>query len=167
MQQLWKPVTQEAWATIIRIGDEIHPTFVERPEVFEEKFRLCPHGCFVLERAGTVVGYGFAHPWLLNEIPKLDAFLGCLPPRPDCFFIHDVALLPCARGQGAGGAYVALISDLAAQDGIDHLALVSVYDTQPIWARCGFVVSGNATISANLASYGSGARHMISNRRAR
>ena len=161
MRQRWKPATHETLATISRIAAEIHPTLPERIEIFEEKLRLFPGGCFVLEDVGTIVGYGLAHPWLLNDIPKLATFLECLPASPDCIFIHDVVVLPHARGRGAARAYVALISELAARYGIDHLALVSVYGTQRFWSRCGFKVSKNAEVRPGLKPYGSGASYMI------
>jgi ribosomal protein S18 acetylase RimI-like enzyme len=161
MQEFWKPMTREALVTITRIAAENHPTLPERAAVFEEKFSIFPDGCFVLENAGAIVGYGVAHPWRLNDIPKLDTFLEFLPTLPGCLFIHDVVVLPSARGRRAVEAYMALVSDLAARIGIDHLALVSVYGTQHFWTRHGFAVSGDAALPPKLASYGSNASYMV------
>lgn len=90
---LWRQATKVDLETINEIADEIHVDLPERPEVFEEKFKLFPQGCLVLVQTANVVGYGFAHPWLLRNIPPLDEFLGSLPSSPECLFIHDVAII--------------------------------------------------------------------------
>ncbi len=57
---------------------------------------------------------------------------------------------------------MALVSELAARIGINHLALVSVYDTQHFWTRHGFAVVGDAAaLLPELASYGTQARYMV------
>ena len=67
----------------------------------------------ILTRNGEAVGYGLSHPWKLGEIPALDAFLGHLPPRPDCIYVHDVAINSDMRGHASAGAYIDLIASQA------------------------------------------------------
>lgn len=157
----WRPATEADLDCIQQIGDKIHVDLPERPEVFAEKFRLFPAGCFVLVQRGRVVGYGFSHPWKLKSIPPLDSFLQKLPSEPDCLFIHDVVVLHEARGHGAAGKLIELIGRLAVQEHIPYLALVSVYDTHPLWARFGFEVLPDASLTKKLKSYGKTARYMI------
>jgi len=62
--------------SIQKISVVIHPDLPERLEVFAEKLSFFPQGCFVLiHDDDAVLGYAFAHPWWLNDIPKLDDFL--------------------------------------------------------------------------------------------
>ncbi len=60
---------------------EIHVDFPERMDVFAEKIRLFPEGCWKRVRKDQIVGYGIAHPWQLFSIPPLDQFLNNLPAR--------------------------------------------------------------------------------------
>jgi hypothetical protein len=145
---------------INKIADAIHTGLPERPEVFAEKRALFPEGCLVLGN-GSAVGYGISHPWILNDVPSLDSFLERLPASPDCLYIHDVAILPAGRGHDAAGAYVKTIVELARKDRITSLALVSVYDTHPLWARHGFKIVSSPILADKLASYGQTAKYMV------
>jgi hypothetical protein len=160
-QPKWRPAATGDLDAIQNIGDEIHVTLPERPEVFAEKFKLFPEGCFVLTQTQNVVGYGFSHPWLLKSIPPLDSFLGSLPSHPECLFIHDVVVLPQARRHGASGALVELVTGVARKRNLRLLALVSVYNTHPLWSRFGFEVVTDAALTEKLKSYGDTARYMI------
>ena len=157
----WRPATGADLDAINRIADSIHVGLPERPEVLADKFNLIRDACLVLLHGQDIVGYGISHPWLLFDVPALDRFLGQLPAAPDCLYIHDVAMLPVARGQGAAGAYVDLVAGLAHQHGIASLALVSVYNTHVAWARYGFSVVANERLDGKLASYGDTARYMV------
>ncbi len=157
----WRPAAAKDLLDIQRIADQIHPDLHERPEVFAERLLLFPEGCFALVRNRRVVGYGLSHPWLLNSIPPLDQFLGSIPRSPECLLIHDVAVLPQARGQDAAGILVRLAAKLARKRGIPRLALVSVYGTLPLWTRLGFEVIPNGSLTDMLESYGESARYMI------
>ena len=100
--------------SIQKISVVIHPDLPERLEVFAEKLSFFPQGCFVLiQDDDAVLGYAFAHPWWLNDIPKLDDFLFRLPSSPDCLLIHDVTVLAQARGHGASRTLLELITELA------------------------------------------------------
>ena len=157
----WRPARASDLAAISAIAARIHPDLFERTEVLAEKMRLCPDGCRVLAAKEAIVGYGLAHPWKQYRIPPLDGFLARLPDDADCLYVHDVAVLPEARG-GAARAYIATIAQLARASGIAALALVSVYATQPLWQRFGFrPVTADAQLRARLASYGEGATYML------
>ena len=102
-----------------------------------------------------------SHPWHLNKIPPLDTFLKVLPSQPDCIFIHDVVVLPRARGHGAAEKFVEIVADVARERLIPALALVSVYDTHPLWMKCGFEIVQRPDLAEKLQSYGATARYMV------
>lgn len=161
----WRAATQKEWSAIGAIADEVHSLLPERPEVFDEKFRLFRAGCLVLMQGGHVVGYGVFHPWRLDDAPALDTLLNELPSKPQCIFIHDVALLAEARGQGAAGEFVRIASAMALKRKLPALALVSVYGTYPLWTKHGFEIREAPTLAPTLARYGADARYMISSLR--
>lgn len=159
---VWQPTTTDDLRVVDEIADEIHPLLPEEPEVFAEKFNLFPEGCFVFLQRSNILGYGFSHPWLLGSIPELNTFLGKLPERPSCLFIHDVALLEGGRGHHASGAFVDIVARVAKRRGIASLALVSVYDTGPVWKSYGFeAMTLDQTMSEKVLSYGTDAQYMI------
>lgn len=158
----WLPIVNADLARINVIADRVHTDLPERPEVFAEKVGLSPEGCRKLVVAGETVGYGICHPWMLQEIPPLDEFLRGLPPEPDCLYIHDVVVLPEARGGAATSRFVTHVRALAATREIGALALVSVYGTDRFWTRFGFVVEeGGEALRAKVASYGPTACYMV------
>ena len=157
----WHPVLSFDIDTINRIGDLVHADLPERREVFAEKTALFPGGCRKLVDGARIVGYGIAHPWILFSIPPLDTFLGSLPQNPQCLYIHDVVVLPEARGGRAAARYVDYIKNLAMAMNIGSLALVSVYGTDVLWSRFGFQVVHNPELNGKLASYGTTAKYMV------
>lgn len=157
----WRLAHAEDLDAISAIAARIHPDLPERPDVLAEKMRLYPDGCRVLIAGDEIAGYGLAHPWMLHRIPPLNGFLDRLPDAADCLYVHDVAVLPDARG-GAARAYVAEIEQLARGSGIATLALVSVYDTRGFWERLGFgPITTDAALRNKLASYGASATYML------
>ena len=157
----WRLAKPSDLPTINQIADSIHGNLPERPAVLAEKTELFPEGCMLLDDDGIAVGYGISHPWLLDSIPILDSFLRELPSYPNCIYVHDVAVLVSARGHNAAGAYLKLIAEIARKTRIEYLALVSVYDSDPLWASHGFKIVLDEKLKAKLGSYGSAAKYMI------
>ena len=156
----WQPLLLSDMDVVNEIADGIHTGLPERSEVFVEKVSLFPKGCRKLVLDNKVVGYGISHPWMLGSIPPLDDFLKILPLAPGCLYIHDVVVLPVARGCGAAAHYVDYIHGLAVEMGIRALALVSVYGTDLLWGRFGFQTVRDDGLTRKLASYGSTAKYM-------
>ena len=157
----WRPLRRVDLPGLIPIAEVAHPALAERPEVFAEKWRLFPEGCFGADQDGDLRGYGIAHPWVLNEIPPLDAFLLALPDPATCLYVHDVAILPSARGHGLAATLVDLWVQVARMRGLPALSLVSVYGTFKLWSRLGFRDASSAVATPKLQSYGPTARYMI------
>lgn len=160
-----KPHWRHARATDIEaisaIAAQIHSELPERGDVLSEKIRLYPDGCRVLATGNEIAGYGLAHPWMQQQIPPLDDFLGQIPDAADCLYVHDVAVMPDVRG-GMARAYITEIEQLSRSSGITTLALVSVYGTHVLWKRLGFEpVTPDAALRAKLASYGASATYML------
>lgn len=157
----WRDAAQGDVAAISAIERAVHTIGAERPAVYREKIALFGAGCRVLETERFIVGYGIAYPWRLDDVPQLDRFLGEIPPDADCLFVHDVAMLPAARRNGAGRGFVEHAARLARVLGLHYLALVSVYGTQDLWGRCGFAPVPSTATSAQLATYGDTAHYMV------
>jgi GNAT superfamily N-acetyltransferase len=161
MKPQWRPATKPDLDAIQRIADRIHPELPERPEIFAEKLALFAEGCFVLAGEAAIAGYAFAHPWHLKQIPPLDTLLHALPPAPECLFVHDVAVLPEARGHGAAAMLVAILTRVAKKHDLPRLALVSVYGSDVLWAAQGFKPAKDKALQAALTPYGESAKYMM------
>ena len=157
----WRSAKPSDLSTINRIADRIHAGLPERSEVLAEKTELFPEGFMVFDDDGIGVGYGISHPWILDSIPTLDSFLRELPPCPNCIYVHDVVVLPSAHGHNAAGTYLKLISAIARKNKIGYLALVSVYNSDPLWASHGFRTVSDEKLNTKLRSYGDTAKYMI------
>lgn len=158
----WRTAGPSDLDGMLAVQARVHTLLQERREVFADKLRLFGEGCLVLADAdGRCLGYGLSHPWRLGGAPPLDALIGSPPAGADCLFIHDVALLPDARGGGAGRAYVGHAERAARRHGLAALALVSVYGTVPIWGRCGFTPDDAPGTAPTLVAYGDTARYMV------
>lgn len=144
---------------VVRIADHIHPDFREPVEVFADRMQLWPAGAFVCEEERTLLGYAIGHPVRLPHLPALGTVLGALPAGADAFYVHDVALLPEARGRSLAAGAVSALLDGASE--LDRACLVSIYGTAPFWRRHGFLEAPNALPREKLSSYGSDAVFMI------
>ncbi len=144
------------------IAERVHPDHPERPEVFAERLALAPEGCLVLAGEGGLAGYAVSHPWqVLLGPPPLDALLGALPGVPDAWHVHDIALLPEARGAGLASALLDALLAAAARRGFGRATLVAVPGKAAFWERRGFRAMPPAPgAAAALASYGAGAAWM-------
>jgi GNAT superfamily N-acetyltransferase len=157
VEPAWRPMHAGDLPDIERISEIVHPLYPEREAVPVERLRLFPAGCLIAARDGTTIGYAIAHPGLVGQPPALDTLLGTLPGHADCLYIHDVALLPAARGLRLGAAAVAILADVALNQGLRCLALTAVNNSVTFWTGRGFQ---EVPIARSLVSYGSGATYM-------
>jgi len=157
----WSPLLASDIDAVGQIAKQTHIELPERIEVLAEILNLFPSGCCKLMIDGSIVGYGISHPWKLYDIPVHDEFLVELPSGPNCIHIHDVSILPLARGHSAAGSYIALVKDKAQRRRIASLACVSVYGTDVLWQRYGFRNVTTPEMSEKLHSYGPSGKYMI------
>jgi GNAT superfamily N-acetyltransferase len=125
-------------AAVSAISDAVHGRFTEPVAVYAERLALYPAGCLVLEQRGEVTGYLIAHPWYRDAPPKLGAMLGAIPAHADSYYLHDIALLPAARGTGAAGAALDFVMARARTLGFSDIALMAVGGADRFWAARGF-----------------------------
>jgi GNAT superfamily N-acetyltransferase len=142
------------------IAAVVHPAFPEDEAVFIERLTLHPAGCRLLIMSDQPAGYALSHPWRSGSLPALNALLGVIPADSDTYYIHDLALLPAARGSGAAAALVDELKGHAIELGLPGLSLVAVNDSAGFWRRQGFVEHPAGDAAEKLASYGKDARLM-------
>ncbi|MFD2249704.1 ribosomal protein S18 acetylase RimI-like enzyme [Pseudochelatococcus lubricantis] len=157
----WRPMEPDDLDGVHAAGERVHPGYPERIEVFAERLRLYPEGCHVLEMDGGTAGYVISHPWHPMMPPKLDSLVVAMPTFPATFYIHDLALLPQARGSGAGARAVAHLAEHTRAIGLADLSLVAVNASAPFWRRQGFEIVEDARLAASLKSYDTDARFMM------
>ncbi|EMD92979.1 hypothetical protein COCC4DRAFT_139693 [Bipolaris maydis ATCC 48331] len=159
----WRVLSPTNLPNLSRIAATIHPGLAERDTVFSERITLFPAGCLGLfdEKSNTLYGYLISHPIRHQEPPELDSLLGEIAPDADQYYIHDLAILPGARGSGLAQKGVEKVLSTVAQV-YKTSSLVSVYGTTSFWGKFGFekpdVVS--AKLSEKLLGYGDGAVYL-------
>jgi GNAT superfamily N-acetyltransferase len=157
----WRPLTPADLPAVEAIAADVHPDFFEEPAVFAERQRLYPDGTHILEAGGAPCGYVLSHPWRAASLPALNALLGTLPDDADSYYLHDLALLPRARGTGAAGRIVADLVAHARAEGFASMSLVAVNASQAFWERQGFAVKESPALASKLDSYEPSARFMV------
>ncbi|MFW7269743.1 GNAT family N-acetyltransferase [Gluconacetobacter sp. Hr-1-5] len=159
-QPSWRAMRLDDLPAVLDIAARVHPAYPEDEAVFSERLTLCPIGCLVLDRGLGPEGYVLSHPWCAAAPPALDCALGALPARPDCWYLHDIALLPDARGQGAPATALAILAERAASAGLSQIALIATGSAGTYWLRVGFTPIDKPKAAAILASYDPKARLM-------
>jgi len=150
----WRPMTLRDLPAVHAVAHQVHPSYFERLEVFAERLLLHPAGCHVLVQDGDgVIGYVLSHPWVFGDPPALNSLLSALPDHPDTLYLHDLALLPAARGTGAGAVVVAQLREHAKSRGWSRMALVAVNESVSFWRRQGFERVIMPGLDTRLASY--------------
>lgn len=156
----WRQATPADLDAVMAIQAVAHADFPEEEAVLAERLRLCPQGCFVLVRGDAIDGYMLSHPWTRRRPPPLNRPLEAIPDHADCWYLHDLALLPQTRGSGAGAAIVSRLVSLAREEGFGVVALVSVGGSQSFWRKQHFAAVSDPLLKQKLASYGDGAAYM-------
>lgn len=152
----WRAATKADLPEIDRIAKIIHPDLPERIETFAEKIALSPSTCLVACDGKNVRGYAIGYPWSFNDLPKLDTLLGASPADASILFIHDVALLPSARGLGLVEELLKLLSAAGRALKLKEFALAAVYGSEEAWFRYGFRRSPMCEkLMAQASGYGS------------
>ncbi len=150
----WRPMTAQDLAAVQILADTIHVDHPEDAEVFSERLRLYPQGCLVLAENGRLIGYALTHPWIFGAPPALNSRLGTIPDDATTYYIHDLALLPEARGRGFAAEGGEWLVRHARQEGFGNLSLVAVNKSQVFWERLGFRALRAPGLEEKLLSYG-------------
>lgn len=145
---------------VMAVAAEVHPGYPEDEAVFAERLALYPAGCLALADAAGLAGYVVSHPWPLLQAPALNSRLGAIPATADAYYIHDLALLPRARGTGAASRVVELLAGQAHAGGLRRMTLIAVNRSAGFWQRHGFRPTHDASLDRKLASYDDDADYM-------
>lgn len=137
-QATWRQMQAGDLATVAAISDSVHGRYTEPVTVYAERLALDPAGCLVLEAAGAVIGYLIAHPWHRDDPPGLGALLGAIPADATTCYLHDIALLPAARGAGAGRSALRFVLERARALGLPDVTLMAVGGADRFWSAQGF-----------------------------
>ncbi len=157
----WRPLAATEIDRVEAIAAVVHPRFFEERVVFAERQQLYPAGTLLLEIDGNACGYILSHPWRRGMLPALNALLGAIPENADTYYIHDLALLPAARGSGAAAQIVAHLTRHARAAGFASMSLVAVNGSQGFWERQGFAVEEISGLADKLMSYEPEAKMML------
>jgi len=156
----WRPMKSSDIPFVYAIANEIHKELYEDPSIFLERLTLCPEGCFVLEDVTlgsyamgscAIGGYAISHPYT-RESPPLNTLLHKIP-ESTCWYIHDVALLPSFRRNGATSEIVSRMEDIALRQGLHEMPLTSVSGSHMFWNRSGFVADTSTSCSTYRDSF--------------
>lgn len=151
----WRPMQETDMDAVTAISDAVHGDYTEPLEVYAERQALFPSGCFVFDRGQGVEGYLITHPWRHGGPPPLGELMGPLPQGADCLYLHDLALLPSARGSGAGAKAADMALAIAAEHGLHDIYLLAVNGAETFWTSRGYVpVTEKALIAYLRKIYG-------------
>ncbi|OWQ95172.1 GNAT family N-acetyltransferase [Sphingopyxis witflariensis] len=135
---VWRPMRADDLPTVVRISDAVHGDFTEPLETFVDRLAHYPAGCAILDRDGEALGYLIGHPWPRDAAPpKLGVRMDSIPTS-DSYYLHDIALLPAARGTGAGATATAFVVHQAEVEGCRDVRLVAIQGADSYWHRQGF-----------------------------
>lgn len=132
------------------------PDLLEDEATLGARWAQCPDTAWVACRAEQVGAYLVAYPSLLGALTSLGAQFEPAP-RPDCLYLHDLAVSPALAGQGMGRQLVAHAWRMAASAGWRYSALVAVQGSVRFWHSQGYrsvpPSALNAQQRAHLNSY--------------
>jgi ribosomal protein S18 acetylase RimI-like enzyme len=84
-----------------------------------------------------------------------------LPIGANTYYIHDLALLPLARGVGAAGKIVLALTKHASAMGYPTMSLVAVNGSVAFWEKQGFQVENRPELAEKLSAYEADAKYMV------
>lgn len=128
----------------------------ESIEALQAKSQLSPASCWIAMQQHSAIGYLFSHPWQGQLPPALDHVLTSLPDRADALFLHDLAILPQARGLGVAQALLEQANRWARSNGLRTASLVAVRNSHAFWKKKGFgpPATSMPQLQAKLQAYG-------------
>lgn len=153
-------MTAGDFKAVPKLASDIHVDFPESDIVLQEKLKHFPAGCYTLVEGDLIAGYLLSHPWKRNDPPPLDNLLGSLPPHPDTYYIHDLALAASTRGHGMAEQMVEEIVKLARSLKLASVSLVAVGGSEGFWEHQKFRIIGTADLEKRLETYGAQAHYM-------
>lgn len=135
-----RPLKKNDIPQLIRVQQRTFTSdLCESLEVFQNRFDHFGQFFKVATIKDQIVGYIICFPYKLGEIPKNNAPFENDLKQPDCFYIHDVTLIPEARGQGLAPLLIESAFNQAKDLGFTKVSLVSVGQSGNYWDKLGFI----------------------------
>ena len=124
--------------SVCSIAMDIWSGYGESPAIYENKFLVSPRGCYVYVVNDSIKGYIISHPWNILSPPPLNTPL--TEVEINCWFIHDIVVLPECSGRGVGNE---MIQQILADNQVVSLVACDneKVKTKDFWARYGFEVA--------------------------
>lgn len=149
----WRPMQRENLSAVNAVADRVHADYPEDEAVLAERLSLYPEGCMCLWSDDSLIGYLVSHPWHFKQPPALNVLLGRIPSPASTYYVHDIALLPDARGTGAASIAVNRIVAHAMEAGFPNVSLIAVNGSAGFWERHCFVAVDDPALGPKLRSY--------------
>ncbi len=113
-------------------GDE----FLESEQSYRSKLASNPQTCFIAEHNDGVCGYIIGLAVDEHSFPILNAPSISTPDNPTILYLHDLSVVPNARGTGVSEA---LIQHLLKQSvNFEHTMLIAVQGSLGFWQKYNF-----------------------------
>lgn len=162
MQPVLRLMTEDNQSALMAVQhDAYKPYLSESWDVFLNKLRLYPDGCWICTVGDNLVAYLFSHPSEYANPPALNREIGNLPERPDCVYIHDLAILKAYHGKRIGQLLCAKAVEIAMTENFPQMALTAVQQSQSFWAKNGFSPAElSSELALKLHTYGKDAIYM-------
>lgn len=149
-----RPIQSSDFEEISDIGINNYPDeYYESTESFISKAKGYLSGCFVCLLEEKICGYIISFPYFLNEYYPIN-FKYENFHNPNCYYIHDLCVLPEYRNKGVAKKLL----DKASLHDYKKTALIAVCDSSSFWTKMNF--THNRTINY----YGLPADYMIKTR---
>ncbi len=148
---------------VMRIQAACYPAhFNEAAEIFAQRIADCGKSSWLALRDGQALAYLFSYPSLAGKVCPLGSEFS--PVRAaNCLYLHDMAVLPQAHGQGIASALLSNAMQYARRRDINQSALVAVQNSAPFWQKLGYQASYplDPAQQQNLLSYGEDAVYLF------
>lgn len=149
-------------ASVMQIQAACYPPhYLEAESVFAERIANCSASAWLAGQGQQVLGYLFSYPSQSGKVCALDSVFAA-QPGADCLYLHDMAVLPQAQGQGIARALHQSAMHYAQQQQYACSALVAVLDAASFWQKLGYRADFplSPAQQENLLSYGTTACYL-------
>ncbi|NOL51033.1 GNAT family N-acetyltransferase [Pelistega suis] len=136
--------------------------FHENEIAFLSKINGAKGLCWVAENQGQLLAYLMSVPVKTPYIPCLNMENYQQPDGADMLYLHDMAIVPHARGLGLKRRLLDKVLAHAQQAHFRQAILIAVQNSVPIWEKEGFSIVDASVLELAevLQSYGSDAKLM-------
>ncbi len=162
MQPILRLINEDDQSALMAVQHDAYKSyFSENWEVLLNKLRLYPAGCWICTVDDNVVAYLLSHPSEYANPPALNREIEKLPEKPDCFYIHDLAILNAYHRKQIGQLLCAKAVEIAMIENLPQMALTAVQKSHSFWSKNGFTPAEvSSEIALKLQTYGDDAIYM-------